>query len=349
MDKNLHKASQCPHFAPEKLLAVTACFLAVVTFTAPLVFLSVEPSATWLLSLTYFFVGKAAVPMLLMVLGYVALDRQGSYLQTFGRFVKTGVWLLLFTLVWYLAGVLAGNSNSISLRALAKTVLQNPVEAYRPVYTYMGILLMLPFLRKLAACMEKKDFHVFFLLSGGICGAWPVVGHYLPKLAFSAQELLPLFGGYMAMVFAGCYARRYFVPSKKWRAAAMAGFALLCLANVGLTYAEYLRMEGKDYLFFENVTFLPNMAESFCLLYIMSTAQPGKAIQKCVNVLAPLTFGAYLVAGIAAPGLQVGYYILVSRGLHPLFSLLIFQAFVCMLSIAAAWLLKKLPPVNKLL
>lgn len=327
-----------------RIPAVMACFLAVVASTAPLVFYSVEPSATWLLSLTYFYAGKAAVPVLLMVLGYVALDRQDSYLQTFSRVAKTGVWLLLFTLAWYLAKVLAASSASISLRALARVVLKDPVQAYLPVYTYLGILLMLPFLQKLAAAMDRKDFHVFFLLSGGICGVWPVAEHYLPKLAFSAQELLPLFGGCIAMIFAGCYAKRYFVPSKKWRAAAMAGFVFTCLVNVGLTYLEYRRSNAADYLFFENITYLPILAEGVCLFCILLTAKPGKTLQKCIGFLSPLIFGMYFAAGLAVPLFQTGYYFLVSGGVHPLLSLLLFQVFILALSTLASWLLKKLLP-----
>ena len=66
--------------------------------------------------------------------------------------------------------------------------------AYWYLYMYLGLLLMLPFLQKLFAAMQRQDFLLFFGISAFFIGFWPLVVEYTPMSVYNEQFTLPLFG-----------------------------------------------------------------------------------------------------------------------------------------------------------
>ena len=177
-----------------ELLRVAACFFVIVNHTVSDIFLQGEPSPLWFGSLFYFFMSKAAVPLFLMITGYTMLDRWEDWPAVLRRIVRFGLCILLFSAVYYAVGRPAGPWGAHDILTFLLTLLHGPITgAYWYLYLYLGILLMLPFLRRMAAGMERRDYHVYFLVSGLFFSLWPIVVYYLPALNYSAQLQLPLF------------------------------------------------------------------------------------------------------------------------------------------------------------
>lgn len=335
-----------------ELLRIIACFFVIVNHTNSMIFLETAPPALWFVSLFYFFVSKPAVPIFVMIAGYVMLDRQDSYRKTFQRFFRILSCLLVFSGMYYISERLSGNVESFGFKDFMVRIVEKPItNAYWWMYLYMGILLMLPFLQKLAAHMEKKDFHVFFLISGGFFSVLPIILHYMQELTLTTWFRLPLFNSYICMLFLGYYIKRYGVVSKKWRRISVGMFFFMCVLNVVFTYGEYKKVpeDWTVYLFFDEREFFPILLASVCLFYIVFTLPLKGRITGWIRAMGSLTFGIYLVADFFIVKLAGIYRSLVTAGMYPMAAMLFYELAVFAASAFAAFLLKKLPLFRKLI
>lgn len=331
-------------------LRILACFFVIVNHTNSGIFYKLAPSATWFASVFYFFAAKTAVPVFLMISGYTMLDRQDSYQKTFGRFLRFACTLILFSGFYYIAGYLTGDTDRIGIKDFVSRIFGGPVTvSYWYLYLYLGVILMLPFLQKLVSTFQKTDFHVYFLVSGLFFAVWPVIAHYIPALTVTKEFSLPLFNSYICMLLLGCYLKRYFKPSKRIRYLGIAGFFAMCLLSVLLTYAEYVRRGGNDYLFFDDIALFPILVSSVCLFCAAATFRWGERAEKMILPLGRLTFGIYLIADFLILRLAFLFPKLQAVVVQPMAAMLIFQVLVFACGGVIAWLLKKIPGLKRLL
>lgn len=332
------------------LLRIIACFFVIINHTNAKIFSETELCGTWFASVGYFFLSKAAVPVFLMITGYTMLDRQDSYRKTLGRFIRYGITLLLFSGVYYVANYLSGLSHELSLKGFLMSVIGEPItKAYWYLYTYLGIVLMMPFIQKLALAMEKKDFHVYFLCSGLFLSVWPVLAHYVPEFAITEHFTLPIFNSYLCMLLLGCYVKRYCPPSKKWRYICLVIWLATSLINVLLTYGDYLRFGGKSYLFFDSRDLLPIIAGGACFFYAVSTVRIGGGFEKIIRWLSPLTFGIYLLSDLLINRLQGVYAAMLGVGLHPMIAIVAYEVLIFGVGAGITAILKKIPVIKAVL
>lgn len=333
-----------------ELLRILASFCVIINHTVPDVFLEAAPSPVWFSGLFYFFASKIAVPLFLMISGYILLDRQDSYKTALLRFLKTCCSLILFSGIYYWVYCLYGVVEGPSVGAFLQMVLSGPItNAYWYLYMYLGLLLMMPFLQKLVSAMKKEDFHVLFLCSGVLYGFWPLVIHYIPKLTYSGYFSAPLFFGEIALLLLGCYLKRYSVPSPRWKRLSVLGFFGCCLLNTVLTYFEYSRTGGVDYLFLDYYQNLPIVLEGLCAFYFVSTLSFGQRTAKRIVSLGCLTFGIYLLSDLFKNCLNSPYLRISAKLGVPMLTLLAYELLIFALAAAVTFVLKKLPGVKKLL
>lgn len=330
------------------LVRILACFLVIVNHTVPAVFQGTGPSGLWGLGIYGLFLSKGAVPLFLMISGYTLLNRQDTYAATFRRVLRIAVCLVVFSGVYYLNEYLCGRIHNFGPVYFLGRMFTRPVtNAFWYLYTYLGLLIMLPFLQKLCSVMKKQDYHVFFFWSGLFFGFWPIVTHYIPLLEYTDYFELPLFGSYLCLLFVGSYVRDY-APREKAKLLPWAGaYGLLCLLCAGLTWAEYLRSGGSDYLFYDDCTRLPLLAGSGLLFYGFSGCRIPAWAQGRISSLARLTFGIFLVSDLLIEKLWFLYTDLVERGLWELPACLMLQVSVFAAGAAIAWFLKKIPLLGK--
>ena len=333
-----------------EFLRIIACFLVIVNHTNSRIFLSTPPSGLWLCSLVYFFLSKPAIPVFLMISGYTMLDREDSYGKTaarFGRIVAgMAVFSCLYSLFYWLDGTVAVNSPG-DFVALAVSFLT--ADSYWYLHLYLGIVLMLPFLQKMAANMKQQDFHVFFLISGLFLGIWPVLVHYVPSMEYSEHFILPVFNSYIAMLLWGCYFRRYIQSPGRGSILGLGLFVGMCLVNTGLTWLEYWNHPGTNYLFYDNRELLSVVLAAVGLFAFASGLRFGKRARGMVLRLGELTFGIYLVSDLLIVQLEPVYSGLVGFGVNPMAAMVVFELVVFFGGAAITLVLKKLPVLNKIL
>ena len=332
-------------------LRIIACFLVIVNHTNSGIFLGATPeSKRWFISLAYFFVSKIAVPIFFMISGYLLLNQVESWKKVFRRIVRILVVLIGCAVVY---GVY--NSvfvNKAGLRALVINIISvyknTPSTALWYLYAYLGILIMLPYLQKMTQLMDKRDYHIFFAISGAFVGVLPILQHYSGHFSLNPYLYLPLFSGYIWLLFLGQYIARFGIEKTKTGAGiAVALFIAMLGFNIAATYFEY-RKSSSNYLFFDNRTFLPIVVEAACVFYLAMFLNFGPRAGRVISWIGSCTFGIYLLSDIII-GILTPYYVKLSAIIHPLIAVLMFELCVFAIGLGLTAVLKKTPLIKKYL
>lgn len=343
--------SQSSKVAWIELLRMIACFCVIVNHTNSQIFLNTVPSPTWFVSLTYFFVSKIAVPLFVMISGYLLLDREEPYEKAFKRAGRMLIVLMGVALFYYIWLYRNGKLFTIGLRDFFEKLLAGQIVAsHWYLYMYIGLLVMVPFLQKLVKEMKQKDFHVFFLLSFGIYGIWPILEHYVPMLSFAEDFEMPLYTGYICMLFMGIYLKRYGKSSTKWKAISAAVLVLMLIFNVTATYYEYMFVtrDTTRYLFLDDRTLFPIMISAGCVFYLVKDMKFLEWQDKVLTTIGSCTFGIYLLSDYLIEEL---WYIFQNLCwyVHPFIAVIILEIIVFGVGFVVIDLLKIIPFIKTLL
>ena len=155
-----------------ELLRIVACFCVIINHTNSRIFLNIVPSLEWFISLAYFFVSKIAVPIFVMISGYLLLEREDNYRKYFFRIIRMVIALLVFSLFYYVIRIKIGDYTVYSIGRFLYLVVKEPItKSFWYIYMYIGLLIMLPFLQKMVKIrqfyLESTRFYrfsVYFLL-----------------------------------------------------------------------------------------------------------------------------------------------------------------------------------------
>lgn len=334
------------------LLRIIACFLVIVNHTNSGVFQAVTPDATrWYISVAYFFVSKIAVPLFFMISGYLLLNNVDSWKKTFIRILRILAALLVCAVV-YAAYNAFFESEQFVLDDMIAEILQVykeiPSNALWYLYTYFGVLLMLPYLQKMAQSMTKTDYHIFFLISGFTVSLLPILEHYNSEITINEKIYLPLFSGYICLLFIGQYFSRFGIKKTiPGFCTAVLLFALMLGFNVTATYFEY-QADSSDFLFFDNRLYLPIMVQAVCVFYLTSFFPFGPKMGRFISWVGSCTFGIYLMSDLIIDLLEP-HFIALQMVIHPLWAVLIYELCVFVIGLVVTAVLKIIPLVKKIL
>lgn len=334
------------------LLRIIACFFVIVNHTNSQIFLGVTPEHTvWFISVTYFFISKVAVPIFFMISGYLLLGKTDSWKKTFKRISRIVLTLLCSAVVYGIYNELMSGVDFSALSLLRRICLVytvHPTGALWYLYAYLGLLLMMPFLQKMNSLMEKKDYYIFFVVSGTFFGVIPILVHYIPAISYSNDFQIPLYTSYICMLFIGQYFAKYGIEKTKRRLClAVLVFFVMILFNVGATYFEfYISSEG--YLFFDNRSYFPIVTASICVFYIASCIRFSEKIAKPVSHIGSCTFGIYLMSDLLI-ATERPIYRFLQNIMHPIFAVIIFEVLIFITGTLITIVLKKIPVIRTLL
>lgn len=321
------------------ILRIFACFMVIVNHTTIQFFQEWRPGITWFAVLAYFFLSKPAVPIFIMITGYTLLQRQNSYREILKRCVRMFRILLAVSVFFYV--VERNQDAGFGIMDFCQRFLRGEIEfAFWYMYLYFGILLMTPFLQKFVKELEKKDLLVFFGISMSYFSIYPIVKRYVPAFTLSENFELPLFGSYICMLLIGYYFAVYVKRSKKGAVLAVTGLIASIISNVMLTYMEYHRNDGIDYLYFDNRTTCFVMLEAICIFYLAGFIKQQRNMG-WISKLGKSTFEIYLVHMFFVRRLE-WVYIAVTRVSHILIGLIVYEIAVFVCSFAVVYLLGKI-------
>ncbi|MEA4927698.1 MAG: acyltransferase family protein [Candidatus Limiplasma sp.] len=353
-------ATESKRFPYLDFLRILAAFLVIVNHTNSLVFEKLSPAEpTWWLSLTWYYLSKIAVPLFIMVSGACLLPRRETYRRTFERFLRVLLVLVLASYVYYLADLWQTGwsaQRALDIPGFLLGIWQKRItDSFWYLYFYLGLMVMLPILRRLAAAMGKADLRYFLLVSFGVYAVWPLLIHYVPALALPQYFDLPLFSVLIGLFFAGHALHTYATqPSRFWN-------LLLVLASlaasVALTRLEYGRVGAGEHYWFMDERTAPSIFIILCAMgtmqfvrkaFQMGEPRSASSIRRWATV-GGCAFAIYLMQDLLIAETRYRFFAPMSQAVNPLLAALVWEVGVFLIAWGLAWLLKHIPLVNRLL
>lgn len=149
----------------------------------------------WFVLLVEFLFCRINVPLFLMISGVLLLGRVDTYEKCLRRAFRILVDIVIFSLLYYIWQC-HGTGMEVSMAEFRARVLREEITTpLWYLYMYLGILILLPLLQRMAARMEKRDYQYLIVLAIVACGSLPVAGHYIGWLRLNPEFFRDAFAG----------------------------------------------------------------------------------------------------------------------------------------------------------
>ena len=343
-----------------ELLRMLAIFFVIMNHTGDrgqLYYLAIhEQPVHWLL-MGFSALHKAAVPIFFLCAGALLLEKEeslGTLLKK--RVLRFALVLLLFSLVAYLQQV-AQEGRGFNVFYFVTHLYSQPlVYFYWYLYSYLGYLLMLPFLRRLARGMSDREYLYMLALWAGV-KVLELLPFWLIETDLPLQENFVLFTMEYTVFFPLMgHFLEHRAPEKLYggkTAALSALSALLAIAIMCLTTERWCRLNGSwpDYageLYFGTLNFVVALALYLQAKTLFLRRQVGPGIEKTLTLFGSCSFGLYLLQQDYLLWLAPVHDWLAPRlGTYP--ACLLWVLLICLVGTVVTWLLKQIPGLKKLL
>ena len=332
-----------------ELLRILAAFLVLVNHTNSEIFRNNAPSLTWFWSVTYMFISKPAVPVFVMIMGALLLEKEDSPRKSAERILRIFV---VFLAGSFLYTVYYGHRNGTAF-SLRDFLFQLPTArattAFWYLYLYLGLLCVLPVLQKLAKALSRRQMEYLFLLTLGFCGTVPLLQILFSTPGLSGDFTDGMIGHYLALVLLGYYLEHEAAPSRRAFLFCLGGYGLSLAVQVAGTYLLF-RRNPESYAALDNRKLITITLASACLYvcvkYLLERHPLPPSAARAVHRLGRLTFGIYLLGDFMISWTRPVYEALCGH-MHVVFAMVLWELFIFAAAALAAAGLRLVPPLRK--
>lgn len=332
-----------------ELLRILAAFLVLVNHTNSEIFRNNAPSLTWFWSVTYMFISKPAVPVFVMIMGALLLEKEDSPRKSAERILRIFV---VFLAGSFLYTVYYGHRNGTAF-SLRDFLFQLPTArattAFWYLYLYLGLLCVLPVLQKLAKALSRRQMEYLFLLTLGFCGTVPLLQILFSTPGLSGDFTDGMIGHYLALVLLGYYLEHEAAPSRRAFLFCLGGYGLSLAVQVAGTNLLF-RRNPESYAALDNRKLITITLASACLYvcvkYLLERHPLPPSAARAVHRLGRLTFGIYLLGDFMISWTRPVYEALCGH-MHVVFAMVLWELFIFAAAALAAAGLRLVPPLRK--
>ncbi len=282
------------------VLRIIACFLVILNHTPGYIAsFEINPSKPLFILVLHLFIEmvvKIGVPIFFMISGSLLLKRDMTYSDIFKRILKMFLILLGFSIVANIAAV-----GHLYVPGFIRNFASATVDGAGPywyLYTYIGFLLVFPFIRSAAVRLNKSDVKYLIIARLIITGIIPILILILNKMYDSNMYISERFQP--AFITIDCFFYTlvgYGIDSlfdiKKFsgirKIYLIIVFVLAALLESGLTW-----IAGIDNVF-SGLDFVMTISLFMLVKVLLSLREPSERIKKHITIIGSLTFGIYLL------------------------------------------------------
>lgn len=298
---------------------------------------------------------KIAVPIFFMISGALLLPREESLKQLFSkRVLRIAVVLILVSVPYYLW---LHRSQGLGILNFFTYIYENCAStSLWYLYSYIGLLLLLPFLRSMVKSMKQKDFIYLFIGHLVLVGVLPCLEYCLwggsvtlnasfSSVIFVSQNVFFALMGYFLehVPDEKYYGKKTVVGAILFSIAAL---VITCLMTYFQAVKTGVCSTAQQEAFFNSFICVPAMTVYFAVKCLCA-AHRGQNAEKVMSVLGASVFGVYLIEKIIR-ALTDRVYTLLSPFIGSFAASLVWCLAVCCVGFAIIIPLKHIPGVKKL-
>lgn len=248
---------------------------------------------------------KTAVPLFFMISGALLLSKQDSIGELYKkRVIKYILIIFLFSLLIYfydnMDGYLSGQF-SFSFLFFMKTVITSEVTgSYWFLYTYVALLIMLPFLQNMVYNLPNKYFVYLIVLYIWFRAIIPSMLFPIGDHTLAANMYIPLIGNSIFYFIIGYYFANIVpqVVSDKQKLSILFFLSSICFViTIVMTYLTGYFMGTLNDRFFEAFLLFPTFS-IFVLAELWEKKRNFIRNRRIVEYVGSLCFGIYLIEHI---------------------------------------------------
>ncbi len=329
------------------VIKIISIFLVIVNHTNSTIFLSLSPSPEWFISITYFYFCKVAVPMFIMATGALLLERNENYLKHAKRLWRIFIVLVIFSIFYYVLN--NGLHNTLKeIKTAIRTIIQKPsTNALWYMYIYIGIIIVLPFLQKMASILNEKDVIVLIFISLIAVGIGLILGHVINVHIYDGFNLT-LFCYPIGYLFSGYYINKYLSRNRIYFYTSLFIFFVSIFISVALSY-HYYHKGYANILFWSDISLLNISVPSVSIFYIIKYISHSVLIQKYnkfISNISMCVFGIYLVSDFVLVRSLI-FYIYVSKYINQFFACMLWQVLIFLVCFIIIFLVRKINIIKR--
>ena len=295
---------------------------------------------------------KTAVPLFLLVSGGLLLHREEPVIVVLKkRAGRTLSALMLFSLVLYSFWTAWGSVDSPGVGDFLSRMWGSGISTpYWYLYAYLGLMLMLPFLRPMVQHMPDRAFQYLLALHIIMFGLLYSLGAILGWGPVNDDLWLPVIEPTLFYYLMGYYLAHRFDWTRIHRRELLL-MVLASIVSVAVIFALArlrIRQAGDPGDYLKTLLAVPVFTLYAIVNRLFAAYHPPKWLEGLLVELGGCTFGTYLLEGILRHYLSPVYEALEPR-IHVLPACMIWVLAVVLAGLAVTWGLKKVPLLRKIL
>lgn len=345
-----------------ELLRIIAIILVIFNHTGERGFLLYTVTSESVLYWIYFFFSiacKIAVPLFWMISGCLLIGKEESIGIIYKKRVLRIVFaLVLFSLIHYAIPMVKHPEMRIfDVRYFIDRLICTDgfAPAYWYLYAYIGVLLMLPVIQKVAKSMNAKEYIYLFILTLVFRGMIPIAQYLLGKGKISINGRLGeyIFPQNLIYFIAGYYfeiiIEKKDLTGKKATKLLLLGFGAIMISCFATKYMANVTGEYSE-TFYNSLIFIPTVAIFYLGRYLFeqNADRISDKTAKLITAISGASFGIMLMEDVLRVKTQFVFEFL---------ELYCNPFFACILWVLTAWgcgvigimLMKKIPFIRKIL
>ena len=296
---------------------------------------------------------KVAVPLFLLVSGGLLLHREEPLSQVLRRRAgRVAAALAVFSVLTYCLRAHWDFYDNPGVYDFLRRFFQEGVSRpYWYLYMYLGLMLILPVLRKLAGVLTERDFRYLLILHLILYPGLGTLGALLGWGGFQGDFRLYLAEPYLFYFLMGHYLSHVAPWEKVTRRQRMCiyGLGLFGVAMLTFLGAWWYRWWGTlGFGYAETLIFLPTLAIYVAARQLFAGRTVPRWLRRSLETLGSCVFGTYLLESVLRHALQ-GVYLRLQPVIHTLPACFCWVFAVVAAGMAITWALRQVPGLKKLL
>lgn len=296
------------------------------------------------------------VPLFFMVSGALLVDREESLSTLYRRRVlRVAVVIALFSALQYLFAVRFQGAEFDMAYFLRTVYTGQIVTPYWFLYAYLALMMMLPFIRRMARGMSRAEYRYFALLYLLLVGVLPIAQYLILRQEVVVNLDLPMVmtASVFFFVMGGCYNRLAMDELTNRRLLWLALASALCVAvSAGMTRYKAVvtgeLSEGASQTFLACLQMIPATTVFLAARKLFAARRCPPALAAVIRSAGSCTFGIYLLHAMIMDRLLPLFYFLRERiDTFPACLVYVLAVFLCGYGITLV--LKRIPLLGRLL